>query len=439
MNRKQLFGAIIALMVLAVPFAAVAPVLASENVAFDGTDADASDQTNTTYIATNSDLVNFTAQMTENQSYTADESKKFATNITATSAAIDSATNASNLSVNVVDDGVWVNETGSASNTLHSLNITFAVNETPSTNGSLPDAVNVSYSNWMENETDLVNDPDESETHTYLVYARDKVVDVTYEVVGADLEFNASSNELEANGSDGHGQLVFHVTRNNTTYEGVSLDSLKFAVELNTSFFNDINEETSEGADRIVLEDVKSTNGSKTFVWDIVKEDNTTRSYDVKVNVSATNGEANHTLVETSRQDPTGGVQVDDDAAFDHAIPAGTVVTGPEFFQVTQTTLIALAIGGLVLLLLIITLVTNRDEEKGMRGFAAYQAGNMMWAWVILTTVGVTMIIDFFTGFNFWTNLTQLSPMAVLVVGALLTVASIGINVQNSTGEIIPR
>lgn len=431
MNRNILVG-IIALMVIGLPLAG--PVVASDTVQFDGAAADSTDQTNTTYIATNSDLSNFTIQLTEDHSISADGSVHLPANVSPASAEVASSSGSGTLSATVVDGGINVNETGGASSaTLESLNVTFNVSEDPSTEGATPDAVNSSYSNWMKNESVLIEDDDASEQHTYLVYARDKVVDVSYETVDTDIEFNETSMEVEANGSDATGQVVVTFTRENTTYEHVPLSKLHFEVALNTTVFSDINENSELNPNSFTLVDVRSEDDLKVYEFASQAPDNTTTDYSVRFNTTVETGEINESVVVTSVQDPDGGVETSADRTFAHALGGG--VLAPNFFNIGDIGIIPAAIGGLVLIGVVWSLYSNRDERSGMRGYAAYTTGWMMAVWVVALAIGVTMVADFVlgSGFTLWTDLVAqmgLPDVTPLIGGIAFVGVALGLNLQ---------
>lgn len=441
MNR--ILGVLITLMVLAAPMMAAAPALASENVAYDGETADSEDQTNTTYLATNSGLGNFTVKFTETQNISDGGSVFYPTNITADQVKNLSESDPGDIGVNIVDDGIYFNDTNANGDTtsedLQSFEVVFNVSEDPPVNGSVPDAVNVSYDNWMENDTQLMADDDASEVHTYLVYATDKVVDVSYEFVGGDIEINESTGELAANGSDNTGKLVFHVTRNNTTYEGIPLSSLNFQVALNTTYFSDITETTDEDVDRIVLGDVASEDGDKVYTWSIVNPNNHTNTYDVQVNATVESGEANDTLVHTNVQNPDGGVESSGDTAYAHALGGG-VISSPNFWDIiSDLGVVGLGIGVVVIAGILWFLTRNQDPSLGMGGYAAYAGGWMMWAWVGLLAVGLTMVFDYLdpmgVTFDIWSDLVGtmgLPDMTPLIAGVVFVILALAMNVQNS-------
>lgn len=432
--RKQTLGLLVVLMVLAAPMMTGA-ALASKTVQFNGAAADSADQTNTTYIATGSTLDNFTVQMTEDQNPTAGGSIVYNTNVTASSASIASGTDTGNLTVTVNSGNITISDsTGADSDeTVTALNVTFNVTDNSSKVG-----VNVSYDNWMKNDTTLIEDPDSSEVHTYLVYAADKVLDVTPEFVGGDIEFNSTSQELEANGSDNTGQLVFHLTRNNSTYESIPLSAHQFRVALNTTYFSHINDETSYSSSTLTLSDKKSQNGETIYVVNIVNPNNTTESYAFKVNATVEAGDANGSMTYSSIQNPDGGVESQGDTTYDHAIASGTVA--PNFFDVGNLGLAGLGIGIVVVVGIVYFLTQYRDPALGARGYAAYGGGWVMWAWVLALLLGLSMVMDYLDlGFTFdlWSNLLVTNfglPSLTPIVGGLsLIVVALGLNVQNST------
>lgn len=430
--NKKILGVFMALMVLfPAGVAMTGSVMASETVATDGTAVDSDDRTNTTKIATNSDLDNVTIQMTENQQVSASGSTFYESNVTPASASVDSSSGSGTAEVSVVDDGVYVNETGGASSvTVESLNVTY--NVSGDVNSS--DAINVSYDNWMENSTQLIADDDGSEVQNYIVYATDKVVDVDYEFKNADLEINESENEIRSTGGDNTGQLVMEVTRNNTTYEGWNLSNLDFEVAFNTTYFSGIEETTDENTDRIVLKNVTSEDGEKAYAWSVVNPNNDTNTYDVTVNVTAESGEANETFSHTSVQDPDGGVQSEGTTTYATAMSGGIV--GPDFTNILdQIGLVGAAVGVVVILGLAYFL--RRDKGDGaMRGYAAY-GGAMGYVWFIPVILGVSMIADFIlgSGFTFWTDLitaqTPFGDMATAVGGLVMLGIALGLNASS--------
>jgi len=367
MKRRKTLGALLALLVLAAPMMAAGPAFASETVQFDGDAADSTDQTNTTYIATNSDVGNVTIQMTEDQSVSTSGSIEYNISfVNVSSAEINSSSGSGTLEVSVdnAKDKLYVNETGGTSSaTLESLNVTYNVSDSG--------GIDVSYDNWMENESTLIEDPDASETQTYLVYARDKVVDVEAEVVGAELEFNESSGELEANGSDATGQFVFHLTRNNSTYEDIPLSVVQFDVGFNTTYFSDVSEETNLSTDTVVLTDIYTEDGEKHYTLEVQQPDNVTSEYwddvTVRINATAESGEVNETLSRATTQNPDGGVQTESTTRYDHAAPAGIV--SPNFTEIGDLPTWAFVLGMAILVAAIVGFWYYRQQGMAMRGF----------------------------------------------------------------------
>lgn len=437
MNRKVLTG-LFALMILAAPLLAATPALASENVAYNGAAADSTDATNTTYVATESTLDNFTVNMTEGWTVSDGGTIQFSTNITAANASVSSGSG--DLSVTVKDGVINVTDTNTgdaASESLNGLNVTFNVSQELNSSGSVPDAVNVSAANWMETETTLIEDPDGSEVHTYLVYDPGKVVDVTHEFVDSDLEFNGS--DIELNGTDRTGEVVFHITRNNTTYENVPLSVLEAEVTLNTTYFS-----PAPGKDTITATvtgnasvNASTAGDNRTFTVTIANPNNVTTTYDLAVNATAETGTANGTLTLTNTQDPDGGLQSDHTSAYHHAITSG-MVSG-DFTDVGQPQLVGIAIGLLVVIVFVWYLYKYQDPRMGARGYAAYPGDDdMMYVWLLVVLVGLSMVADYFlTQFNVWADLLAAAgvtdPLMTAVVGGVLCTVAVGLGVRNST------
>lgn len=437
--KRERFGAILlALLVLISGVGALGgTVAASENVAYDGTQADSADQTNTTYIATNSDLDNVTIQMTEDQSVTSGSSVVFNTSYEAASATINSSSGSGTLSATVNSGNVTITETGGTSSaTLESLNITFNV-----TTSSDEAGINASYDNWMENESALVEDPDASEVQNYLVYARDKVVDVEKEIVDSDLEFNESENDLEANGSDTSGQFAFHLTRNNTTYEDVPLSELNFEVAFNTTYFSDLSEETDLSTDTVVLTDIYTEDGAKHYTLSLQQPDNTSSDYwediTVRFNATAEAGEENETLAYSTIQDPDGGVQSEATSTYDHAAPTGIVA--PQLTEVGDIPDWAFFLGAGIMAAVVVALVVYRQEGMAMAGFGLsdrmfnpMNLFGMLIGLLALLTVADALLGSPIRLASFFVSLGIPGP-GVIVIASVVLLGIIAINARMSS------
>lgn len=433
MSQTKTLGAVfLALMVLLSGVGGLAGVVgASENAAFGGTQADSADQTNTTYVTTNSELPNVTIKFTETQTISDGGSVFYPTDKKADAVQNLSESDSGDIGVNIVDDGVWFNDTNAngdtASEDLESFEVVFNVTTDENETG-----INVNEA--MPNGSDvLMEDPDASEQQHYRVIPA-SLVDVTPEVVGADAEFNESSSELEATGSDTTGQLVFHVTRNNTSYEDVPLSGLKFEVGLNTTYFSGISESTTENVDTLVLENVASEDGKKVYTWAMQNPNNDTLTYDIAVNATMESGDTNETLIHSSVQDPNGGVQTEADTAYDHAAASGVV--SPDFTDITDIEWWHAVIGLGVVVALVYGLTAYQDPAMGAGGFGAYTSGPLLYVWVALVIIGFTMIGGFFLdGFTFWGDLVSdydLPSWTPLLAGAALVLGTLGLNAKNS-------
>lgn len=387
---------------------------------------------------------NITVQFTEDQSVPNGGSITFLTNVTASSATVATG-NTTAVTASVNDDNVTISDDTADgwAESVTAVNITFTYSESPGTNGSLADGIDTSSA--LTTEQDLAQDPDDSENVSYVVV--DTYIDTTYDVTGdAGGEINATSGDFEPN-STGPVTLSFDLSRNESDYENYTVDTLKYEVAVNTTYFADISEATSEDVDEIVLEDVKTENGEKVFVWAIQSPDNTTTEHwdDITVKVDATvlSGEANATLTHTETHDPsTGGPEASYATEFGHAAGAGIVA--PNFFQNPAVTAVGIVVGILVLVGILWMLRRDRDASMGLNGYAAYSSGWMMWAWVIALLAGATMVYDWASSmvgmlptFNFWTNLlvgSGLPEVTTIIAGIAVVVIALGVNAQNSMG-----
>lgn len=447
MNRKILAVLLVLVTagsVLTIAGIGAAPASASENVAYDGSAADSADKTNTTILTEGNPtgMTNFTVNMTEGWDVPDNGQIVFDTNDTTPASAEVSAGNSSAVGVTVNDGNITISDSTSDgwAEHINGVNITFNVSTDPATNGSLPDAVDVS--NASANETTLIQDPDHTENHTYIVL--DRFADVTYSVDG-EAGGEIADGEYEPNAS-GQVTITADVTRNGTDYTEYNASTLKFEMALNTTYYSDIEEVTDEASDGLTLEDEKTEDGMKVFVWSVQNPDNTTSDYwddlEVAVNATAESGEANDTLRFSETHDPEGGVEATYDETFDHAA-GGIGVSGPQFTNIfTDNPIIAGVIGLAVVGGIVYFLMRDKDEKMTMNGYAAYTGGWMLWAWLIVGLVGLSMVadvlLDSFVQFDFWTNLLAdnslmlVGDMTPLLGGVILLVVALALNAQNS-------
>lgn len=366
---------------------------------------------------TEGDTGNITVQFTEDHQLADGSSQIIAyLNESAASVELASSTGSGTASLSLASNktAVWANETGGGANsaTVTAFNVTFNT----TTSGS--DGINVSEA--MSSEADLGQDDDDTENVTYIVV--DDYIETSYSVDGeAGGEINTTDGEYVPNQS-GQAQFTFDLTRNDTTYENYSVDTLKYEVAMNTTYFSDIEEKTSEDVDEIVLEDVKSEDGQKVFVWAIQAPDNTTEEFwddlEVVVNATVMSGEANGTITHTETHDPsTGGPEATHTTSYDHAA-GGAVISSPQFFSIGDLTSLG-AIIGLAVIAGLAYYFGREDDWMEAAGVAGVVIGLSMVAdWVLgLDMIGVA--------FNPWTDFLAslgFGPWLVLIVGLALFV-----------------
>lgn len=440
MNRKTLAAILVALTVLAPAIGGMAA--ASQTVAFDGEATGTADQVSPTQIQVGSSLNNTTVQMTEDQTVSASGSTFYTTNVTPEGAVLDamaSGENASNIAVNVVDNGVYVNNSGANSETTSSVNITFGVSDNVSSNGSVADAINVTAANAMANKTQLVADSDSSEVQNYRVYGAGDgdVLDWSFSVDNG--EINASTGNYVPN-ETGQANFSITVTRNNTTYESLSLEDHLVYVSFDKSGFADIAEETNETAGRLVLDtngiDDFSSDGDedKGYKFRMVQQNNTTRTYTLKFNVTVENADENQSFTVESIHDPKGGVKASAGVSYGLHNAGGT----SNFVNVPLDMGSSLLLGGIAIILVVGGIFYASDMKSGFRGFGAFGPGGMGTVynalWIVGILAGLSMIIGPIT--PFWNGLVVegigLPTWAPMVLGFVISVGSVGFAVRKN-------
>jgi len=400
MNRKALAALMVALTVFA-PGAA----MASETVAFGGNTASTADQVNQTEIQVNSSLDNITVQMTEDQSLSAGGSVFYETAVTPEEVNINASSGTGNLTTNITDNGFYVNETGgSTSATSESVNATFSVSSNFTSNGTVPDAINVSEGNSMLEPVQLIADDDASETHNYRVYGDDNGDVLDWEVETDNGHFNETTNEYVPN-ETGTTQFTLTVTRNNTTYENLSLEDHLVHVSFDKSGFADISEETNETAGVLELASdgvgdfINDSDEDKGYKFSLVEQNNTSRTYTLQFNATVENADESKSLVVKSIHDPKGGLQASAGVAYGlhNTGSANNLIAVP----ISLSSPLTLALGGLAVVIVIGGVFVGSDRTSGMRGFGAFANGgypvigrfgggmNLLWLGVILGSLSM--------------------------------------------------
>lgn len=283
----------------------------------------------------------------------------------------------------------------------------------------------------MSSESDLLVGPASEETQTYMVYHPDMVVDTNITTTNGEL--NESEYEPEEF-DETQFEVVFE---RSTTYESLSLSSLHVEVTLDTIAFNDIEEVTEVDPDTIILNEISESDDLKTYQFDIV-EPNSSSDYTVQVNGTANAVDADEAVSAGSVQDPDGGAQ---SAGTVESYAMSSAGGAPFFADFGDFGALELVLGGGVLLVLIGGLLYARDESgrMGASGYSAYMGSfynlpNL--AWIAFGGVGVTMVVDYFTDFNVWSDLVVgslgLPEITPLIAGAAIVMIAIGVNVTNT-------
>ena len=285
----------------------------------------------------------------------------------------------------------------------------------------------------MTSESDLLVGPG-TETQSYMVYHPGMVMDASVSTTNGEL--NESEYEPENFGESGEYTVTFE---RSSTYENVSLDSLFVEVGMDTIAFDDISEETEESSDSFVLDQISERDDQKVYKFEVLNP-GASDEYNVTINATVNQVDAQEALSADGVPDPTGGAESDGETVSYSISAAGGA---PNFFDVGDFGTFELLIGAAALLLLVGGIFYARDDsgQMAMGGYGAYMGSwmnglNILWVGGLV--VGVTMMIDYFTDINFWSDLVvnggiaELPEITPLIVGAAIVVVTISINIRNS-------
>lgn len=315
-RKKQLFTVFAVLMMVASVF--VGAGAAADFVADDGESVTA--ESPTPLQLTVGDEGNITLQMTEDQT----GGTSYFYNTSGEAESLDVTMSSGTLSgTRITADGFYVN-TSATSDTVGAVNATFDQTTNESESGIYTGQV-------MSNESYLIEDPDASETVDYVVV--DTYAEQSYSVHGLDASFNQSEGELMFD-ETGRAQFMIDLNRSNTTFESYGLDTLRYEVWVNTTYFQNIEYTGDTSASTVVKVDEMTEDGYKKYVLAVQNPDNTTAEYwddvAVAVNATAVGGDVNETFVVKEVHDPTsGGPEAGFAQSYDHG--AGAAATTGDF------------------------------------------------------------------------------------------------------------
>lgn len=437
---KKLLGGLMALMIL---LAGAGLGAATYNSAFNGEDTSTADQTNVTKVHVGS---NGTVEVTDPTDRTISDggSYVYETNVTVKDVSLNGS---ADLNATIYDGNVTVTDTNTSDASSESLSGTtfvFAYNDTGNSSGTVRDYINTTS---KTNQSILMQDDDGSEVQQYEVIATDEYL-ANDAPSASNGHFNETTGEYVVNSSQVGQNTTFTfdgITRNNTTYEDRNVSNLSVKVGVDTRYFNNVDEgDEIRYSSGLVLQDIRDTgenNNTRTFVFSIKNESNTTQSHWVKVNATPESADANASVVYTEQVNPKGGPTGEAVAAYALNAPTGGAPLLSETLGSSGTLILLLVTigvtGGVVYFLR-----SDKDMKKRLRGYSAYATWPKTMGWGLVLLVGVLFLISGMTELNVAENFVKSLGgveggvanigIAVTLVGAIMATTTLILNRSNS-------